>query len=187
MWFVGMLIMVLLVVGFVVLFKQVGRPVHPLLQRLRERGIKPKKIDLLLCRRPAFVSAGQLMTARERRFLSRLERVLDKQSWRVCPQVRVADIVRISTHWKTNSREWWQLFRLVSQWHCDVVITHRKTGQIVAAVELDDRTHQAKHRQRRDLVLEEVLRQANIPLLRGENEVALVESVAAHVKDVQTC
>ncbi|MBW5853190.1 DUF2726 domain-containing protein [Yersinia enterocolitica] len=61
----------------------------------------------------------------------------------------------------------------------------------MAAVELDDRTHQAKHRQRRDLVLEEVLRQANIPLLRSENETALVESVTTYLKnvaeDVQTC
>jgi hypothetical protein len=46
----------------------------------------------------------------------------------------------------------------------DVVITDC-AGRIIVAVELDDRSHQAK-RQRRDLLLEEVLKQAGIPLLR---------------------
>ncbi|EOF5426061.1 DUF2726 domain-containing protein, partial [Salmonella enterica] len=60
--------------------------------------------------------------------------------------------------------------------HCDVVITDR-TGRIVAAVELDDRSHQAPKRQRRDLLLEEVLKQAGIPLLRGDDEQLLAERV----------
>lgn len=79
-----------------------------------------------------------------------------------------------------SSREWWQLFRLVSQWHCDVVITDR-TGRIIVAVELDDRSHQAPKRQRRDLLLEEVLKQAGIPLLRGDDEQQLAERVRAHL------
>ncbi|EBP7219096.1 DUF2726 domain-containing protein, partial [Salmonella enterica] len=81
---------------------------------------------------------------------------------------------------KSGSREWWQLFRLVSQWHCDVVITDR-TGRIIVAVELDDRSHQAPKRQRRDLLLEEVLKQAGIPLLRGDDEQQLAERVRAHL------
>ncbi|EMW27191.1 hypothetical protein EC2726950_5040 [Escherichia coli 2726950] len=104
----------------------------------------------------------------------------DTRCWRLCPQVRVADIVRVAPDRKPGSREWWQLFRLVSQWHCDVVITDR-AGRIIAAVELDDRSHQAPKRQRRDLLLEEVLRQAGIPLLRGDNEQQLAERVRLHL------
>ena len=89
-------------------------------------------------------------------------------------------IVRVAPDRKSGSREWWQLFRLVSQWHCDVVITDRD-GHIVAAVELDDRSHQAPKRQRRDLLLEEVLKQAGIPLLRGDDEQHLAERVRAHL------
>ena len=72
------------------------------------------------------------------------------------------------------------MFRLVSQWHCDVVITDRN-GRIVAAVELDDCTHQAPKRQRRDLMLEEVLKQAGIPLLRGDDEQQLAERIREHL------
>ncbi|WP_447874824.1 DUF2726 domain-containing protein [Serratia fonticola] len=176
--FVTVLIIIVLLTGFAVLLRLARRVNHPLLQTLRSRGIRFGKVEGLLCRRQAFVSAGQLMTAREQRFLRQLERVTDRRQWRLCPQVRVADIVKVSSSWKSGSREWWQLFRLVAQWHCDVVITDRD-GRIMVAVELDDRSHQALQRQRRDLLLEEVLRQAGIPLLRSEHERALVEHVEA--------
>jgi hypothetical protein len=44
----------------------------------------------------------------------------------------------------------------------------------VAAVELDDASHLKKHRVRRDILLEEVLRQAGIPLLRERDSEKLV-------------
>ena len=178
--FIALLIIAILLVGFVVLLRQAGRVSHPLLLALRSRGIRPGAAELLLCRRPSFVSAGRLMTEREQRFLRRLDSVTNTRQWRLCPQVRVADIVRVAPDRKSGSREWWQLFRLVSQWHCDVVITDR-AGRIVAAVELDDRSHQAPKRQRRDLLLEEVLRQAGIPLLRGDDEQLLAECVRTHL------
>ncbi|MII49759.1 DUF2726 domain-containing protein [Salmonella enterica subsp. enterica serovar Bredeney] len=81
---------------------------------------------------------------------------------------------------KSGSREWWQLFRLVSQWHCDVAITDR-VGRIIVAVELDDHSHQAPKRQQRDLLQEEMLKQAGILLLRGDNEQELAERVRARL------
>lgn len=54
-------------------------------------------------------------------------------------------------------------------------------GRIIAAVEPDDRSHQALKRQRRDLLPEEALRQAGIPLLRGDNEQQLAARVRAHL------
>ncbi|STJ03356.1 type-F conjugative transfer system pilin acetylase TraX [Escherichia coli] len=56
-----------------------------------------------------------------------------------------------------------------------------RAGRIIAAVELDDRSHQELKRQRRDLLLEEVLKQAGIPLLRGDNEQQLAARVRAHL------
>ncbi|MGL9563533.1 DUF2726 domain-containing protein, partial [Escherichia coli] len=44
-----------------------------------------------------------------------------------------------------------------------------------------DRSHQEPKRQRRDLLLEEVLKQAGIPLLRGDNEQQLAARVRAHL------
>lgn len=78
----GIIIIAILLAGFVVLLRQAGSARHPLLQRLREKGIRPGRTELLLCRRPSFVSAGQLMTEREQRFLRRLDRVTDTRQWR---------------------------------------------------------------------------------------------------------
>lgn len=174
---------IVIVVALYLLCAKAVRPPHPLLATLRQRGIRPSKTDVLLCRQRSFVSAGQLMTAREQRFLQALERVTDRNRWRLCPQVRVADVVRVSPEIKKGTREWWQLFRLTAQWHCDVVVTDRKGGLIVA-IELDDSTHQAKQRQRRDLLLEEILMQAGIPLLRGKDPEKLVRTVAAYLNSL---
>ncbi|EBP9549496.1 hypothetical protein ATQ53_25820, partial [Salmonella enterica] len=87
--FIALLIIAILLVGFVALLRQAGRASHPLLQALRARGIRPGAAELLLCRRPSFVSAGRLMTEREQRFLRRLDSVTDTRQWRLCPQVRV--------------------------------------------------------------------------------------------------
>lgn len=178
--FTGIFFIAILLAGFVVLLSQAGSSRHPLLQMLLEKGISPDRTELLLCRRPSFVGAGQLMTEREQRFLRRLDRGTDTRRWRLCPQVCVADIVRVATDCNSGSREWWQLFRLVSQWHCDVVITDR-AGRIIAAVELDDRSHHEPKRQRCDLLLEEVLIQAGVPLLRGDDEQQRAERVSAHL------
>lgn len=67
--FTGIFIMAILLAGFVVLLRQAGSARHPLLQRLREKRIRPGRTVLLLCGRPSFVSAGRLMTEREQRFL----------------------------------------------------------------------------------------------------------------------
>lgn len=182
---IALLIISGVLAGFVVLLKATGRASHPLLQALRSRGIRPKHADILLCRKRAFVPAETLMSHREARFLEMLDRATESRHWRLCPHVRVADMVKVSTLWKSGSREWWQLHNLVSRWHCDVVIVDCRDNRIVAAVELDDRTHDAPARQRRDLVLEEILRQAHIPLLRDRDEKALVVRIAAFLKNRQ--
>ncbi|HBD5256302.1 TPA: DUF2726 domain-containing protein, partial [Escherichia coli] len=89
--------------------------------------------------------------------------------------VRVADIVQLNGNIRPRSRQWWQLFRMVSQWHVDVVIVERRSFSIVAAVELDDASHLRPERRRRDILLEEVLRQAGIPLLRSHDARKLLQ------------
>jgi len=49
-----------------------------------------------------------------------------------------ADIVQLNGNIRPRSRPWWQVFRMLSQWHVYVVIVERRSFSIVAAVELDD-------------------------------------------------
>jgi hypothetical protein len=154
---------------------------HPVLAALRLNGIKPGPAEHLLCKRQVWESAETLMTAREQHFLRRLSQKVDERRWRLCPQVRVADIARITPDIRERSATWWQLFRMASQWHCDVVIVERENFRIVAAVELDDASHLQPRRVRRDILLEEVLRQAGIPLIRDRDPTTLISQVSGHL------
>lgn len=156
---------------------------HPVLAALRLNGIKPGPAEHLLCQRQVWESAETLMTAREQHFLRRLSQQVDERRWRLCPQVRVADIARISPVVRERSATWWKLFRMASQWHCDVVIVDRESFRIVAAVELDDASHLQQRRIRRDILLEEVLRQAGIPLIRERDPNTLLSMISRHLAE----
>lgn len=178
------------VFGLEIVFVRLVRTVkgrgHPVLAALRLNGIKPGPAEQLLCKREVWESAGSLMTAREQHFLRRLSQQVDERRWPLCPQVRVADIARISPVVRERSTARWQLFRMASQWHCDVVIVDRESFRIVAAVELDDASHLQRRRIRRDILLEEVLRQAGIPLIRDRDAVTLANAVSRYLSVVAT-
>lgn len=61
---------------------------------------------------------------------------------------------------------WEQDGRRVSQKEFDFVLVRHGTSRAVAAVELDDRTHDRRDRRRRDRFLDEACRKAGLPLLR---------------------
>ncbi|MCS3434250.1 DUF2726 domain-containing protein [Klebsiella sp. BIGb0407] len=157
--------------------KRTPRQISPMLQALKAAGIKATETEQRLCSQRAWVGNDSLLTSREQQFYRALLNSIDRQRWLLCPQVRVADIVTLAPHIKPGSKIWWQLFRMVSQWHCDIVVVDASTFAIVAAVELDDASHLKKSRIRRDILLEEVLRQAGIPLLRDRSAEKLVNTV----------
>lgn len=68
---------------------------------------------------------------------------------------------------KTYTKEW----RQICQKSIDFVVTHTtKDGHmvIVAAIELDDRTHLRQDRQKSDVIKNEVFAEADIPLVRWQ-------------------
>lgn len=129
-----------------------------------------------MCSR-VWVGNDTLLTVREQRFFLGLLNSIDRERWLLCPQVRVADITTLAPNIKSGTKTWWQLFRMVSQWHCDIVVVDASTFSIVAVIELDDASHLKKSRIRRDILLEEVLRQAGIPLLRHSDAEKLADTV----------
>lgn len=174
--------MCIMVVGAVIYLlwhftRGVARPVPPLLRELAAAGIKPGESEKLLASGGRWQAQRTLMTEREAHFMQGLFRVVDMNRWYLCPQVRVADIVELSPHIRPRSKMWWRLFNMAAQWHCDVVIVDRRTFEIVAAIELDDASHLKKNRMKRDILLNEVMGQAGIPLLRNRDSQSLLSSV----------
>lgn len=169
---VSLMLFVFSLVVLVILFSCVlkaRRPPFPLIRKLTAAGVKLGDVEHLMARGAFWVRQEQLMTDREIHFMRGLFRMVDMKRWYLCPQVRVADIVEISPRVRSRGRTWWKLFHMAAQWHCDVVIVDRRSFKVVAAVELDDASHLKMRRQRRDILLEEVLRQAGIPLLRSRD------------------
>ena len=127
----------------------------PLLMQLHAAGIRTGDAERILSGGEYWQRQKTLLTEREVSFMKGLFRIVDMKRWYLCPQVRVADIVQLNGNIRPRSRQWWQLFRMVSQWHVDVVIVERRSFSIVAAVELDDASHLRPERRRRDILLEE--------------------------------
>ncbi|MFB8746615.1 DUF2726 domain-containing protein (plasmid) [Citrobacter cronae] len=177
------LLMCVLVVGaFLFLlwhFTRTGRgPDSALVRELAAAGVTPGESEKLLGSGHHWRAQRALMTDREVYFMHDLFREVDMQRWYLCPQVRVADIVELSPHIRPRSKMWWRLFNMAAQWHCDVVIVDRRTFAVVAAIELDDASHLKKSRVKRDILLNEVMRQANVPLLRNRDSKALLKTVS---------
>ncbi|EIF9356860.1 DUF2726 domain-containing protein, partial [Escherichia coli] len=146
----------------------------PLLMQLHAAGIRTGDAERILSGGEYWQRQKTLLTEREVSFMKGLFRIVDMKRWYLCPQVRVADIVQLNGNIRPRSRQWWRLFRM-SQWHVDVVIVERRSFSIVAAVELDDASHLRPERRRRDILLEEVLRLAGIPLLRSHDARKLLQ------------
>mgnify|MGYP002397477254 CR=1 FL=1 len=107
-----------------------------------------------------YESRGTLLTKGEAAFYGPLQKAVGTEFQIMC-KVRVADVLTCSeADWRRGYGG------AISQKHLDFVLCEPGTTRIILAVELDDRTHEAPHRQRRDRFLNETLYAAGIRLLR---------------------
>jgi very-short-patch-repair endonuclease len=103
-----------------------------------------------------------VLTPWERKALGILARQL-RPGLHLCPQVRLADMLSIDA----SDRSLY--FRALNQVACksvDFVVADVVTGAAVLVIELDDRSHRREDRQARDVLVDAVLREAGIPIVR---------------------
>lgn len=143
---------------------------------LKKKSIfKRKKVTAqeLIERGDAYVKKGQLLTEPEKILFKILQHKYGETHHVFC-QVRVVDVIQPNTAlYKERSREWMALFRQVSQWHFDFVICDKESMEVVRAIELDDKSHKQKDRQRRDMILNKSCVNAKITLERIESNFLL--------------
>ncbi len=133
------ILIVLIIAGLFIriILRSVNQP-SPLLIQLHTAGVRTGDAEGILSSGEYWQRQKTLLTEREVSFMKGLLRIVDIKRWYLCPQVRGADIVQLNGNIRPRSCQWWQLFKMVSQWHVDVVIVERRSFSIVAAVELDD-------------------------------------------------
>lgn len=105
---------------------------------------------------------ASLLTPAEQKFFEELDTAVDGR-FVILSKVRIADLVEVAS---PNPAARQQIFRSISGKHVDFVLAEHGSLRPVAALELDDSSHQRKDRRKRDEFVDEVFRIAEIPLLR---------------------
>ena len=99
----------------------------------------------------------------EARFLNALDEAVGDDH-RVFAKMRVADLLSVGL--VDGRAAWLRAFNRISAKHVDFVVCRRDTLEVVAAVELDDRSHGSVKRQQRDAFLEGAFASAGARLVR---------------------
>lgn len=108
---------------------------------------------------PKYWFRKYLCSAGEYRFYRALVEAVGGE-YDVMMKVRVAAILSCDPdRWETDGRR-------VSQKEFDFVLVRKSSSCVVAAVELDDRSHRARQRRVRDEFLNSACERAGLPLLR---------------------
>jgi hypothetical protein len=112
-------------------------------------------------RRLPYRKSDHLLTAAERGFWGVLSQVVDG-GYHVAWKVRMADLLWVPDGTGDRQRH---LNRILAK-HIDFVLCDPRSSEPVVAIELDDSSHEASDRRRRDAFVDAALRDAGLPLLR---------------------
>ena len=111
----------------------------------------------------SYRKSTKLFTAAERSFLGVLDQAISDK-YRVFGKVRVADIIAPA---KGMSRKNWQIaFNKISAKHFDYVLCSKDKLEVIAVIELDDKSHNTKKASKRDSLLENACSSAELKLIR---------------------
>lgn len=118
------------------------------------RGVKEKG---------AYVLSSSLFTPAEWLFYSSLIQAVDDQ-FLVFGKVRIADVLNPDRN--LGKSDWYRAFNRISNKHFDFVLCDKITHSVVAAVELDDRSHLLPSAVARDSFVNRICKESELPLIR---------------------
>lgn len=119
-----------------------------------------------------------LMTKAENDFFSVLKELL-KDRYQIFPQVHLSALL----DQKVKGQNWNAAFRHINQKSVDFVVCDKTYARPLLAIELDDFSHDAEERRSRDVEVERIFENANMPLLRfREYETMSREAIATQIE-----
>lgn len=113
---------------------------------------------------PVYTSRKTLLTKAETQAFRMLHRKLQGTGY-LCPKVRISDLISVQT--PDAPRQRLKALSKLSQKHVDFAVMSA-SGSILFAIEVDDASHRAPKTMKRDQFVNDVFRQAGIPLFRGD-------------------
>lgn len=110
-----------------------------------------------------YIAKGSLVTPAERAFLGVLEQAVGDE-YRIHAKVRMADVVGVRTMRDRSRRQ--QAFNRIPAKHFDFVLCTPGELMVLAAIELDDKSHGRRDRRGRDRLVTQICRAIRLPLIR---------------------
>ena len=124
-------------------------------------------VAAVLARQPAgdfpYSRQPTLFSPAERSFLGVLDQAVGEQ-YRIFGKVRVADVV--SPRKGMKRPDWQRAFNRINAKHFDFILCDPKDLSVIAAIELDDSSHDSGRGQQRDDFLNRACEAADLPLIR---------------------
>ena len=127
----------------------------------RKEGTKPAEIKRSNHR---YYSRKYLMTEQENQFFHRLN-VLVGRYWFIVPRVSLPALL----NHKVKGQNWSASLRHISGKYISFVLISKKSGEIICAIELDDRSRKSEARIEHNAEIDRLFFMAGIPLVRFGN------------------
>lgn len=120
-----------------------------------------------------------IMTKAERKCFFSLNEAVGGD-YDVFPQIHLPSIL----NHKINGQKWFGAFRHIDEKSVDFVLCRKSDLFPILAIELDDWSHERPERQKRDKEIERILRGANLPLLRLQDNSDTPEVLFSKISQV---
>lgn len=124
--------------------------------------------------------AVNILTKNEYSFYMKLRSRINKDLL-VFPKVRMEDIVNVNKNFDNSNKTRHRNY--IKSRHLDFVIAD-KNLQILCAVELDDSSHFSKEAKVTDKLKNDILKDAQIPLLRGFNNQSDINTISYSINKI---
>lgn len=108
-----------------------------------------------------------LLTKNEWYFYKKLKPICDKYNLHILSKIRFADLVEVES--KIDNKEKIKYFNKISRKHIDFVLCKPENLQIIALIELDDKSHEQKNRIERDNFIDNVCKKTGYKIIHIRN------------------
>lgn len=142
--FILALVLIFIIIGGLIIFK--------LLANQGERTEKPLP----------YRAKQYFFSRSEQEFLRILNESIDRQKYIIFPKVRLADFIEVTIKGK-EYQGWWNK---IKSKHVDFLVWDLQLNKIIAAIELDGKTHELEQVKKRDEFIEKLYKYINLPLFR---------------------
>lgn len=126
---------------------------EPLTEKPNEQSKKPQPLG--------YRKHRYILTKAERSFYGVIKQATE-ENYEIFIKIRIADILKPNIG---NRSEWQTAFNKIAHKHFDFVICKKKTLQIIAVIELNDKSHDEPDREKRDKFVREACKSAGMPII----------------------